>query len=234
MATDLNGHALISMVVDTLRAPEGTMAVTLDSSQVREFHLDSLRANLAIRRQRDPPGYAGSRLGRSRRRGTRVRQRHVGVVSPHDGKMTLAVQVGSLAPFDSLLLAMTGTVRDTTPRSAPLGGSATADFTLAGSLDSLQAVGQATVAGFPVADDPHPGAVADLEWTGGRRARASLARDPTRYWWVPGRIGRSMSRMDGWTDSLSWAGSLEAGTRADLSGGRALVAARRPGLGAFA
>lgn len=219
MATDLNGHALISMVVDTLRAPEGTMAVTLDSSQVREFHLDSLRANLAIRDsvihldtlEVDWGGAAD--VGHASGSGT------LGWSHPHDGKMTLAVQVGSLAPFDSLLLAMTGTVRDTTPRSAPLGGSATADFTLAGSLDSLQAVGQATVQDFQWQTIRTPGAVANLEWTGGRRARASLALRSDSILVGTGAYRTINVTMDGWTDSLSWAGSLEAGTRAKLSGG---------------
>ena len=64
-----------------------------------------------------------------------------------------------------------------------------------------------------------PGAVANLEWTGGRRARASLALRSDSILVGTGAYRTINVTMDGWTDSLSWAGSLEAGTRAKLSGG---------------
>ena len=48
MSTRLQGHALVTILTDTLTAPEGTIQLTMDSSRIREFQLDSVRADLAI------------------------------------------------------------------------------------------------------------------------------------------------------------------------------------------
>ncbi len=219
MPTDLNGHAMVSMSVDTLRAPEGSLLITLDSSRVRQFLVDSLRTELAIRDSVIHLDTLEVDWGGSAEVGHAAGSGTLGWASPHTGQMNISATAGTLAPFDSLLMVMTGSKRDTMPNSAPLGGSAVADFILSGSLDSIQATGQATVQDFRWQSIRTPGAVANVEWNGGHRARAAIALRSDSI-----LVGSSAYRtinvqVAGWTDSLAWAGSMQAGSLAELSGG---------------
>lgn len=217
--TSLNGRAFISMVTDTLQAPEGSISVVLDTSSVREFQLDSLRAELAIRDsvlQLDTLEAAWGDEetgGRISGRGT------LGWTWPKTGEMTVSATAASLAPFDSLLMSLTGARRDSATGMQPLSGSGQADFVLNGSVDSLLARGDVTLQDFRWQNIRSPGAVATLEWTGGQRARAAVGVVADTILVGSGTYSAVNVNVAGWTDSLSWAGSLKAGERATLSGG---------------
>jgi translocation and assembly module TamB len=219
LPTRLNGHALVSMTKDTLVAPEGTLSVTLDTSFVREFRLDSLRTQLAIRDSiihldTLEAGWGDEETGgRVSGRGT------LGWSRPHTGEMAVSATATSLTPFDSLLIKLTNTRRDTTKVQEPLSGSATADLVLTGSLDSLLARGTMILQDFRWQSTRSPGAVATLEWTGGSRHRAAISLRSDSVTVGTGVYTNIGVNLAGWTDSLSWSGSLKVGERADLSGG---------------
>lgn len=230
-STHLKGRALVGMVTDSLVAPMGFLRVAMDSSRIREFQVDTAWASLAIAdsvvhldtlelewggdtEETGGTISAGGTLGWSR---------------PHTGSMAVNATAASLAPFDSLLLVVSGTKRDSTaaaadttpeaPQLAHLGGSAQANFTLTGSLDTLMVQGQTTVQEFRWQNIGTPAATATVEYTGGHRARTALGLTADSI-----RVGTQAythvnAAVGGWADSLSWAGSLDYGGRAPVSGG---------------
>lgn len=217
--TSLNGQLLASGDLDTLRAPDGFLQVTLDSSWIREFLLDSARAVAAVRDSvlhldtLEVSWDGGADSGRVAGSGT------LGWVRPHSGRLSLSAQSVSLAPFDSLLTALSGLGPDTSALRQPLSGYATAQVTLTGSLDSLHAETDVGVQQFAWREYQSPALEGTLVWDGGRRARLqavvrsdSLAAGGATYRTLRASLG-------GWADSLAWAGSLGAGRNAEVSGG---------------
>jgi translocation and assembly module TamB len=136
--TSLNGAAVATGSVDTLRAPDGSLELALHRSRVREWSLDTLYANVAVRDSVIAVDtlyteWQGARAGGS---GT------LGWAAPHDGTMAFHLAADSLTAFDSLLLATLQQTRDSARRfQVPLTGSATAALSLSGNLDSLLALG---------------------------------------------------------------------------------------------
>src|SRR5574338_468933 len=137
-ATALNGEALATGSIDTLRAPEGSLQLALQRSRIREWNLDTLFTTLAVRDSVIGVDtlyteWQGARAGGS---GT------LGWAGPHTGTMAFHLAADSLVAFDSLLLASTGQVRDPSHTfELPLAGSATGALTLGGNLDSLAILG---------------------------------------------------------------------------------------------
>ena len=217
--TSLNGHALISMMTDTLRAPEGSISLVLDSSTVREFQLDSLRTVFAIRDsilELDTleAAWGGEQTGgRVSGRGT------LGWTYPKTGELTIVARADSLAPFDSLLLSLTGAKHDSATGMQPLSGSARANLTLTGAVDSIRAEGVVALQELRWQNIRSPYDSVTLEWTGGKRARAAVGVVADTILVGAGVYTAVNVQVAGWTDSLSWAGSLKAGERATLSGG---------------
>ena len=231
ISTRLQGHALVSIVADSLTAPEGTLTVTMDSSRIREFQVDSVRAVLAIADSVIQLDTVELKWGNPETGGRVAGSGTLGWVQPHTGTMTLSATAASLAPFDSLLVEVTDTRRDSTlpddstaqiqvaVQQARLGGSARADITLSGSLDTLMVRSQATMEDFRYQNIGTPAATATVEWTGGRRARAALGlRSDSIRVGLQGFNNVNVA-VAGWTDSLSWAGSLDYGNAAVMSGG---------------
>ncbi|MEP7325438.1 MAG: translocation/assembly module TamB domain-containing protein, partial [Gemmatimonadota bacterium] len=231
LSTRLQGHGLVSILSDTLAAPVGTMQLTLDSSRIREFQLDSARADLAIADSVIHLDTLEVQWGNEENGGRVSGSGTLGWVRPHSGTITLSATAASLAPFDSLVVQVSGARRDSTlpsdsaaqvpaaEQQVRLGGSAQADITLSGSLDTLLVKGLATVEDFRYQNIGTPGATATFEWTGGHRARTAigLSSDSIRVG-VQGFNNVNVA-VEGWTDSLSWAGSLDYGTMVGMSGG---------------
>ncbi|HEU5051057.1 MAG TPA: translocation/assembly module TamB domain-containing protein, partial [Gemmatimonadales bacterium] len=136
-ATSLFGDLTVTGSVDTLRAPEGTLQLSLRPSRIREWTIDTLFTRVAvadsvITLDTAYTEWKGARAGGS---GT------LGWARPHTGTMAFTLAADSLVAFDSLLLAVTGQQRDTSATLRPLAGRGTAALTLSGSLDTLQVLG---------------------------------------------------------------------------------------------
>ncbi|MGE3524859.1 MAG: hypothetical protein AB7I33_02965, partial [Gemmatimonadales bacterium] len=215
--TWLTGSAQVSGVSDTLQAPAGSMVVALDTGQVREFSLDSLYAELLIqdsvlRLDTLELDWGGVRAG-----GRLSGGGSLGWARPHAGQLRLFAVAASLAPFDSLLMVLSGAARDTAVDAVPLDGAGTIQLALGGSLDSLVATGSVNLEGFAWQRYRAPFAGGTFEWHGGARPRLAITFQSDSV-----RAGDLAYRavdisLAGRTDSLSWSGSAEAVPRALLS-----------------
>jgi autotransporter translocation and assembly factor TamB len=212
----LAGELRVSGSVDTLRAPEGEMELALTRSRIREWVIDSLFARGHSRDSmiQVDTAYAEWQGAAAAGAGT------LGWGAPHTGTMEFNLVADSLIGFDSLLLAATEQKRDTSPDLAPLGGQARGTVRLSGSLDTLQAAGSLTVAGFEFQQARAPRITGEFTWTGGKRPRltASAAADTvTVADWSFTNNGLGLT---GHTDSLGWTAGSSAGTiaRVDAAG----------------
>jgi hypothetical protein len=216
LPTSLAGRVHATGSIDTLRAPEGDLELALGRSRVREWTIDSLYGRGSVHDSvvRVDTAYAEWQGARASGAGT------LGWASPHQGKMRFDLTADSLIGFDSLLLAVTGQVRDTSAESKPLGGRAAGRVDLAGSLDSLQADAAAEVYGFEWLRLRSPRMSGNLTWLGGRRPRvtARAGADTLRVErWLLSSAGGA---VDGFTDSLRWSGGTALGdaSRFDAAG----------------
>jgi translocation and assembly module TamB len=212
----LNGELRVTGVIDTLRAPEGAMELALTRSRMREWVLDSVFARGRSRDSiiRVDTAYAEWQGARAAGAGS------LGWAAPHTGEMAFTLVADSLIGFDSLLLAVTGQRRDTSPDLVPLGGGARGTVRLSGSLDTLDAAGELTVAGFEFQQYRSPRVAGSFTWTGGRRPRltAAVVSDSiTAGEWA---FGRNSLTLTGYADSLAWGLGTTAGTaaRVDAAG----------------
>ncbi|HKT59904.1 MAG TPA: translocation/assembly module TamB domain-containing protein [Gemmatimonadales bacterium] len=214
LSTSLNGRLHATGSIDTLRAPEGDLEVSLGRSRVREWILDSLYGRGAVRDSviRVDTAYAEWQGARAAGAGT------LGWAAPHDGRMRFDLAADSLIGFDSLLLAVTQQTRDTSAESRPLGGRAAGRVELAGSLDSLRADATAEVHGFEWLRLRAPTMTGSLNWLGGHRPRlvARVDADTLRAaQWV---LAAPSGTVDGYADSLRWSGGTALGGTSRFDG----------------
>lgn len=212
-ATRLAGTLAVDGSVDTLVAPAGTLDLALGRSSVAEVRLDTAWVRMAIRDSLLTVDTAGARWlgGEAAASGT------LGWTAPHRGRVGFAAQADNLLAFDSLMVALTGTVRDTLV--APFDGVASLTATLAGSLDSLEAEVEGTARRVAWQGNRLEGLVAQARWLGGRRPRvtASLFTDTLALGTV--RLSRARFDLAGFADSLAWLGELVALDSARLATG---------------
>jgi translocation and assembly module TamB len=214
LPTSLNGELSLSGRADTVDAPEGELQLTLSSSRIREFTLDSIHtvAGLHDSLIRLDTAYAvwkGARVGGS---GT------LGWSAPHVGRMAFTLAADSLIAFDSLLLATTGQARDTSPDSRPLGGTAHASVQLAGSLDTLEMSADARLQDLEWQRIHSPEVTGAFSWIGGQRPQltASVGSDSVvAQNWILHRLG---AQARGWADSLDWRAGTGIGPASRVDG----------------
>ena len=215
-ASTLAGELRVSGSIDTLRAPEGEMELALTRSRVREWVIDSV---FARGRSRDSiiqvdTAYAEWQGAAAAGAGS------LGWAAPHTGQMEFTLVADSLIGFDSLLLAVTGQKRDTSPEMLPLGGQGRGSVRLSGSLDTLDAAGDLTIEGFEFQQARSPRITGAFAWTGGKRPQltAEAASDSIVVGaWTFTRNGVGLS---GYADSLGWSVGSSSGTvaRVDAAG----------------
>jgi hypothetical protein len=214
LPTSLNGELSLSGRADTVDAPEGELHLVLSRSRIREFTLDSVNtvAGLHDSLIRLDTAYAvwkGARVGGS---GT------LGWSAPHVGRMAFTLAADSLIAFDSLLLAMTGQARDTSPDSRPLGGTAHASVQLAGSLDTLEMSADARLQDLEWQRIRSPEVTGAFSWIGGQRPQltASVGSDSVvAQNWILHRLG---AQARGLADSLEWSAGTGFGPTSRVDG----------------
>jgi translocation and assembly module TamB len=216
LPTSLTGEMRVTGSIDTVRAPEGKIELALTRSRIREWTIDSVFARGESRDSmlRLDTAYAEWQGARAAGAGT------LGWGLPHRGRMEFALAADSLIAFDSLLLAASGQHRDTTPESRPLNGAGTGHVVLAGSLDTLQVSGELEVRDFSFQTFSSPRMAGAFTSAGGRRPylTASAKADTLKLGaYTFSRLGFG---IDGYADSLRWAGgsTLAQGSRLDGAG----------------
>jgi autotransporter translocation and assembly factor TamB len=216
LKTDLTGQMRVTGSIDTLRAPDADLELALGRGRIREWELDSVYGRGAVHDSviRLDTAYATWKGARATGSGT------LGWAAPHTGAMSFQLLADSLIGFDSLLLATTGQVRDTSKDARPLGGTAVGSVSLGGSLDSLQASGNLEVQRFEWQRYRSPKITGSFAWQGEgrRRMTVAVATDSFAYGkFVFGGVG---AKASGYVDSLDWSGgtTIGANTRIDGAG----------------
>ncbi|MGE5090923.1 MAG: translocation/assembly module TamB domain-containing protein [Bacillota bacterium] len=220
--TRLNGNLTATGTMDTLRAPEGQLLLSLSRSRMREWTIDTVFTRLSvadsvIHLDTLYTEWKGARAGGS---GT------LGWVRPHDGTITLQLAADSLTAFDSLALAMSGQVRDSSSRvQLPLSGVATARVQIAGSLDTLRVNGEFGVHEFAFQNLRSPSDSGTFSYTGGTRPlfAATLRADSLAWITDTTATGRwqftsTSLAVSGRTDSLGWSLGSGVGGLTRISG----------------
>jgi len=216
LPTSLAGEMRVTGSIDTVRAPEGKVELALTRSRIREWTIDSVFARGESRDSmlRLDTAYAEWQGARAAGAGT------LGWGLPHSGRMEFALAADSLIAFDSLLLAASGQHRDTTPESRPLNGAATGHVVLAGSLDTLQASGELEVRDFSFQTFASPRMAGKFTSGGGRRPYVTASAQADTLKMGAYTFSRLGFGIDGYPDSLGWAGgtTLAEGSRLDGAG----------------
>jgi hypothetical protein len=133
-ATSLQGALEATGSIDSAAAPKGQLALTLDSSRIREVTLDSVsvvvhaRDSLILLDTARVYWQGGSLAGA----GT------LGWTQPKTGRVTLHVDAQDVSAFDSLARNLTGFTADTAAGDQPLRGSGSADLAIEGALGALR------------------------------------------------------------------------------------------------
>jgi hypothetical protein len=214
MPSSLNGEVSLTGRTDTLSVPEGDFRLGLSRSRIREWTLDSVHTiaglhDSVIRLDTAYAVWKGARVGGS---GT------LGWAAPHTGAMALTLAADSLVAFDSLLLAITGQQRNSSPDNQPLSGSAQGGVRLAGSLDTLRMNGDLLVNNLEWQQIGSPQVTGTFSWIGGRRPQltASVGSDSIRAQkWTFHQLG---AQVRGWADSLEWSAGSGVGTESRVDG----------------
>ena len=214
LPTSLAGELKVTGSIDTLRAPEGEVELALTRSRIREWVLDSA---FARGRSRDSliqvdTAFAGWQGAVAMGGGA------LGWGAPHTGQMAFTLIADSLIGFDSLLLAVTGQSRDTAPELVPLGGRARGAVRLSGSLDTLDAAGEVTVAGFEFQQVRSPLLTGSFAWTGGRRPQLTAQALSDSIVVGDWKFTRNALAFAGYADSLGWSLGTSSGTGGRVDG----------------
>jgi translocation and assembly module TamB len=216
LPTSLAGELRVTGSLDTIRAPVGTVELALTRSRIREWTVDSVFARGESRDSvlRLDTAYAEWQGARAAGAGS------LGWGLPHAGRMEFHLAADSLIAFDSLLLAASGQHRDTTPESRPLNGAATGRVVLAGSLDTLQVSGELEVRDFSFQTFRSPRMAGRFTSAGGRRPYLTASARADTLAMGAYTFSRLGFGIDGYADSLAWAGgtTLAEGSRLDGAG----------------
>lgn len=210
-STDLQGRILVSGSVDTLRAPEGSVRLTLGPGTVREVAIDSAFTRFAIR----DSVITVDTLAVAWANGDLAGSGTLGWVEPHEGSLNLEFQAASLAPFDSIITALTGMERDSLHQQL-LAGVAEGELQLDGSLDNLVARGDFVVRDLAYRDIASREVSGTFGWSTGDNVAVTIESPLIQY----GEM--EFQRIDlaagGQLDSLEWSGSVQLGAMSSISG----------------
>ncbi len=212
----LAGELQVSGSIDTLRAPEGDLELTLTRSRLREWTLDSVFARGHSRDSiiRVDTAYAEWQGAAAAGAGS------LGWAAPHSGQMEFTLVADSLIGFDSLLLALTKQQRDTSPDLLPLGGRARGAVRLSGSLDTLDAAGSLAIERFEFQQARSPRLTGEFAWTGGKRPRLTARATADSIGLGDWSFTGNAVALSGFADSLGWSVGSAAGSaaRVDAAG----------------
>jgi hypothetical protein len=198
--TRLDGTMVLDGVIDSLAAPEGSVAVTLGPGWIREVHLDTLVTRLTVRDSTltvdsSVVTWAG---------GSATAAGALGWLRPHDGRLTVHLAAGSLRPFDSLATVMLGLAPDTVGVRPRLEGTAEAHAVLSGALDSLDLTVEGQGRDFRWAGLNVTSATGRLGWRAGARPALDLSVVVDTV--TTAKLGYHDLRLEarGPADSVSW------------------------------
>lgn len=220
-STRLTGRMVLAGTVDSLVAPEGTMALDLGEGWVRDVPLDSVHVRAAVRDSVIVVDTAVARLRdlHARAGGT------LGWVRPHDGRLGVAIEASSIAVFDSVVRTTLNLRPDTTADRQGLDGGLDARLVLSGALDSLSVEAEGRGTELRMGSLFAPAVGGRVAWQGGNRPRLDLALAADTLMATAGR--RRFTGLEvaarGWADSLQWTGAGRSGAMTSVTAAGELV-----------
>jgi translocation and assembly module TamB len=214
LPSSLEGELSFTGSVDSGRAPDGDLRLTLSRSRIREFTLDSL---FTVAGLHDSVIHVDTSLAiwkdaRVTGSGT------LGWSAPHSGRMVFSLAADSLVAFDSLLLATLEQTRDVASDDRPLGGTARATVDLAGSLDTLEAAGELVLENLEWQRMSSPRATGTFTWIGGKRPQLTASIDSDSLVAGNWRFDSLGAQARGWADSLEWTAGTGVGMDLRMDG----------------
>lgn len=212
--TRLQGRLLATGMVDTLRAPEGQLRLSLGPSGIREAEIDSAFALVEVRDSL----ITVDTLHLAWANGSAAGAGTLGWAAPRSGQMAFNVTAATLSPFDSLVTAMTGMVPDTVAPQR-LEGIGVGSVQVEGALDSIVVSGSMTLNDLAYRQIASREVDATFEWrnTDRRNVAATVVSPLVQY--GDQEFHDVDVRIAGHPDSLDWRGSVSPGSLAHLSGG---------------
>lgn len=204
----LHGHLVGAGTLDSLRPPEGALALVLGPSTLARFGADTATARVRVRDglvtvdtvdlQWNGAVFAGS--GR------------LGWRAPGEGRFLATLVADSLAGFDSVATALAGPVTDTgLVARTPLDGRLRVTMAASGALDSLEARADLELADLRWRTIRSPGLTGAATWRGGSAPilATGLRADTVR-------VGTQLLRelavdLGGPRDILGWSGAVRIG-----------------------
>lgn len=169
-STSLNGTVAVTGTIDTLVAPEGTLELLLAPSVARGVVIDSL----LLRAQVQDSVLQVDTLGGTAEGLVLAGSGNLGWARPHAGNMSFTLEADSLGGLDSLAQSLSGFLHDTLPGWRPLNGVLRMRADLAGSIDSLEATGTASIDAFTFHHFKAGQVTASAAYTGGTRPALTL------------------------------------------------------------
>ncbi|MEP6572265.1 MAG: translocation/assembly module TamB domain-containing protein [Gemmatimonadota bacterium] len=213
--TRLTGEMFASGVIDSARAPEGTLEAALTASMLREFRIDTLYARGGIHDSLFTLDtlIAGWRAGRADGKGT------LGYRAPKAGSLTFALASDSLVSLDSLVFALAKLQRDTSQDAQPLNGRGEAALTLTGSLDQLHGDLDMIVHDLTFQQIKSPQIAGSARWSSTDRGEIDAVVRADSIHVGKWEVSSLDARAAGALDSLGWAGTVGLGSGSKVSGG---------------
>ena len=216
--TSLDGRIEVTGVMDTLVAPEGRVNLVLGPGMMRGVHMDTLMLVATVHDSLmtvDTAWATGSGMILAGA-GT------VGWARPHRGSMELALEADSLVELDSLAQELTGFIRDTLPGWRTLNGILRVKAQIAGSLDSLEATGEASLRGLVFNHFRANTLLVTGSWTGGARPELTMTAALDSISRQDRFVRDFKLALSGPSDSLDWTLSGDDGGIVEVAGtGRA-------------
>ncbi len=164
VATRLNGTLDLSGGVDSAVAPSGRARLDLVRSRIREVTIDSARISLAVQDSvvTVDSSTAWWEGGEATAAGT------LGWAAPHQGTLAGDLVALTLAPFDSLAVALGGVSREDLADVGVLAGRGRGHYALDGSLDAWHLTATARADSVRWLDYQARGGRIAIDWRGGR------------------------------------------------------------------
>jgi TamB, inner membrane protein subunit of TAM complex len=225
--TRLNGSLDLTGEIDSAVAPSGRARLVLARSRIREVAIDSARVGLTVQDSliTVDTSTAWWEGGDVTAAGT------LGWADPHAGTLQGELMALTLAPFDSLAVALSGVSREDLADVEVLAGRGRGRYTLEGSLDRWHLTATARADSVRWLDYQARGARIALDWRGGRLDSTRFSVDATLDTTSVGRyeIAQVDGTVTGAPAAFSWHGTAvtKGATRIRLGGSSEVVEGER-------
>ncbi len=212
-ATRLAGTLVVEGLAGVGRAPEGRVSLSLGGSSVEQFRFDSLVGVVSVR-----DSILGvEQLVLAWPQGQLAADGTLGWTPDRTGTLRVAVEAGTLAPFDDLAHRLAGITPDSLSLAAPLRGVLTGAATIEGGLGALTGSADLALQDAGWRDAAFPAAEASVDWRTGPARTIRLEASAPDLRWAGRRFTELRLSLDGRPDSLDWSAGAGLGAGSSIA-----------------